>query len=145
MNQLSSRNNQLKFKLEKIINHFRGIYGVYLIFMMLTLRNPFGARYQSLQHQCRGRCSTRKFLGGKAIARRAKCYIWSLMRILFGILWYRTYMASSAENKSFCEVPKYVINTRPHCPKLMKFTCYTHAQSWLKYCCNCIMTLQQLK
>ena len=23
-------------------------------------------------------------------------------------------MASSAENKSFCEVPKYVINTRPH-------------------------------
>ena len=33
------------------------------------------------------------------------------------------------KKKSFCEVPKYVINTRPHCPKLMKFTCYTHAQS----------------
>ena len=28
---------------------------------------------------------------------------------------------TSIENKSFCEVPKYVINTRPHCPKLMKF------------------------
>ena len=41
----------------------------------------------------------------------------------------RTCMASSAKNKSFCEVPKYVINTRPHNPKLMKFTCYTHAQS----------------
>ena len=35
--------------------------------------------------------------------------------------YYRTYMASSAENKSFCEVLKYVITTRPHCPKLMKF------------------------
>ena len=35
--------------------------------------------------------------------------------------WYCTCMASSAEYKSFCEVPKYVINTRPHCPKLMKF------------------------
>ena len=34
---------------------------------------------------------------------------------------YRTCMANLAENKSFCEVPKYVINTRPHCPKLMKF------------------------
>ena len=42
---------------------------------------------------------------------------------------YCTCMASSAENKSFCEVPKYVINTRPRCPKLMKFTCYTHTQS----------------
>ena len=27
-------------------------------------------------------------------------------------------MANSAENKSFCELPKYVINTRPHCPKV---------------------------
>ena len=35
---------------------------------------------------------------------------------------------SSVENKSFCEVPKYVINTRPHCPKLMKFTF-----SWMNY------------
>ena len=38
------------------------------------------------------------------------------------------------EDKSFCEVPKYVINTR-----LMKFTCYTHVQS-----CNiesCIATI----
>ena len=34
---------------------------------------------------------------------------------------YRMCMANLAENKSFCEVPKYVINTRPHCPKLMKF------------------------
>ena len=34
---------------------------------------------------------------------------------------YRTCMASLAKNKSFCEVPKFVINTRPHCPKLMKF------------------------
>ena len=52
---------------------------------------------------------------------------------------YRTCMASSVENRSFCEVPKYVINTRPHCLKLMKFTCYTHAQS-----CNtesCITTI----
>ena len=52
---------------------------------------------------------------------------------------YRTCMAGSAENKSFCEVPKYVINTLPHCPKLMKFTCYSHAQS-----CNtksCIATI----
>ena len=24
-----------------------------------------------------------------------------------------------SKNKSFCEVPKYVINTRPHCPKLI--------------------------
>ena len=43
------------------------------------------------------------------------------------------------KNKSFCEMPNYVINTRPHCPKLMKFTCYTHAQS-----CNiesCIATI----
>jgi hypothetical protein len=30
-------------------------------------------------------------------------------------------MANAAENKSFCEVLKYVINTRPHCPKLMNF------------------------
>ena len=43
--------------------------------------------------------------------------------------YYRTCMASSAENKSLLEVPKYVINTRPHCPKLIKFTCYTHARS----------------
>ena len=53
--------------------------------------------------------------------------------------YYRTCMANSAENKSFCEVPKYVINTRPHYPQLMKFTCYTHAQS-----CNtesCISTI----
>ena len=52
---------------------------------------------------------------------------------------YRACMGSSAENKSFCEVPKYVINTRPHYPKLMKFTSYTHAQS-----CNtesCIPTI----
>ena len=35
--------------------------------------------------------------------------------------YYRTCMASSAENKSFREVLKYVINTRSHCPKLMKF------------------------
>ena len=34
---------------------------------------------------------------------------------------YRTCMANSEENKSFCEVPKYVLNTRPHCPKLIKF------------------------
>ena len=34
---------------------------------------------------------------------------------------YPTCMANSAENKSFCEVPKYVINTRPHCPMLVKF------------------------
>ena len=34
---------------------------------------------------------------------------------------YHTCMASSAKNKSFCEVLKYVKNTRPHCPKLMKF------------------------
>ena len=33
---------------------------------------------------------------------------------------YRTCMASSAENKSFCELSKYVINTRPHCPQLIK-------------------------
>ena len=42
-------------------------------------------------------------------------------------------------NKSFCDVPKYVINKWPHCSKLMKFTCYTHAQS-----CNtesCITTI----
>ena len=38
-----------------------------------------------------------------------------------GIGGYRTCMAISVENKSFCEVPKYVINTRPHYPKLMKF------------------------
>ena len=36
-------------------------------------------------------------------------------------LLYRTCKASSAENKSFCDVPKYVINTTPHCPNLMKF------------------------
>ena len=42
----------------------------------------------------------------------------SLLHINY--LYYRTYMANSAENKSFCEVPKYVINTRPHWPKLMK-------------------------
>ena len=35
--------------------------------------------------------------------------------------YYHTCMASSAENKSFCDVLKYVINTRSHCPKLMKF------------------------
>ena len=52
---------------------------------------------------------------------------------------YRTCMASSAENKSFYEVPKYVINTRPHCPKLMKFTCYTHVQS-----CNTESCIQLL-
>ena len=48
-------------------------------------------------------------------------------------------MTSSAKNKSFCEVPKYVINSMPHCPQLMKFACYTHAQS-----CNtesCIATI----
>ena len=53
--------------------------------------------------------------------------------------YYRTWMTSSAKTKSFCEVPKYVINTRPHCPKLMKFTCYTYVQS-----CNtesCIATI----
>ena len=68
---------------------------------------------------------------------------------------YHTCMANSTENKSFCEVPKYVINTRPHCPKLINYTCpklhywklysnywYTTAQSWLKYCCKCIMTFQ---
>ena len=30
-------------------------------------------------------------------------------------------MASLAVNKSFCAVPKYVINTRLHCLKLLKF------------------------
>ena len=53
---------------------------------------------------------------------------------------YCTCMASLTENKSFCEVRKYVINTRSHCPKLMKFTCYTNAQS----CWNigsCIATI----
>ena len=52
---------------------------------------------------------------------------------------YRTRMAILVENKSFCEVLKYVINTRPHCPELMKFTCYTHGQS-----CNtesCVATI----
>ena len=52
---------------------------------------------------------------------------------------YRSCMATSAEKKSFCEVPKYAINIRSHCPKLMKFTCYTHAQN-----CNteiCIATI----
>ena len=57
-------------------------------------------------------------------------------------LQYRTCMANSAENKSFCEVPKYVINTRPHCPKLMKFTCYTHAQSCNTESCICYTELQ---
>ena len=38
-----------------------------------------------------------------------------------GYIHHRTYVANSAENKSICEVPKYVINTRSHCPKLMKF------------------------
>ena len=42
---------------------------------------------------------------------------------------YHTCMARLTENKSFCEVPKYVINTRPDCSKLTNFTCYTHAQS----------------
>ena len=55
---------------------------------------------------------------------------------------YRTCMANSAENKSFCEVPKYVINTRPHCPKLMKFTCYTHAQSWNTESCIATIAIQ---
>ena len=41
---------------------------------------------------------------------------------------YRTCMASSAKNKSFCEVPKHVMNPRPRCPKSIKFKRYTHAQ-----------------
>ena len=68
---------------------------------------------------------------------------WNCSKLLFPLHnyqhVYRTCMANSAENESFYKVPKYLINTRPHCPKLMKFTCYTHAQS-----CNtesCIATI----
>ena len=55
---------------------------------------------------------------------------------------YYTSMAYSAKNKSFCEVPKYVINTWPHCPNLMKFTCYTHAQSCNTESCIATMAIQ---
>ena len=58
---------------------------------------------------------------------------------------FRTYMASSVENRSSCELSKYVINTRPHCPKLMKFTCYTHAQSCNIESCIATITLQLTK
>ena len=59
--------------------------------------------------------------------------------ILKEFIEYRMCMAISGEYKSVCEVPKCMINTRPHCPELMKSTCYTHIQS-----CNiesCIATI----
>ena len=46
------------------------------------------------------------------------------------------------QNKSFCEVLKYVINTRSNCPKLMKYTCYTHAQSCNTESCIATMAIQ---
>ena len=59
--------------------------------------------------------------------------------------YYRTCMANSAKYKSFCEVPKHLINTRPHCPKLMKFTCYTYAQSCNIESCIATIAIQLLK
>ena len=59
----------------------------------------------------------------------ASCRTWALFWNVAGRLDYRTCMASLVKYKSFCEVPKYVINARSYCPKLMQFTCYTHAQS----------------
>ena len=59
-----------------------------------------------------------------------------------GRLDYRTCMASLVKYKSFCEVPKYVINARSYCPKLMQFTCYTHAQSCKIESCVATIAIQ---
>ena len=43
---------------------------------------------------------------------------WVCIRVMTFSIYYRTCMASSAENKSFCEVPKHVINTKVSLPKV---------------------------
>ena len=76
------------------------------------------SRARETQTQREGKTTRRVLPRGDLSARRPVNHtgLW-----YFITCYYPTCMANSAENKSFCEVPKYVINTRSHCPKLMKF------------------------